>query len=141
MSEKTKEAEAVDAAVDAIKLTMALATGTLVFSAELLKEDVEIGSISKVLLVVSWCLLGISILAGALAYLSVPVMIHEGKPNIGNKFLCIPGLIHHVAFLAGVLVLGLAMVLILAAKNPKSASANSALPETAVSASTNALPK
>jgi len=113
MAEESKESKALSAAVEAVKFSLALATGTLVFSAELLKEEVRIGPPAKVLLAASWCILGISIVAGVLAYLRVPVMISEDKPGIHDKWFEWPGRIHHVAFLLGVAILGLAMICIL----------------------------
>ena len=85
MSEETKESKAVSAAVEVIKTTLALATGTLVFSAGLLKEDVEINCVAQHWLVASWFFLGVSIIAGAIAYSRIPVMINEDKPDINDR--------------------------------------------------------
>lgn len=116
MAGETKEAKALSAAVDVVKVTLALATGTLVFSAGLLRDNVKVSSAAKGLLVASWCSLGLSILAGALAYSRVPVMIADDKPDIHDKWFERPGQIHEVAFLVGVVALGIAMILILSAK-------------------------
>jgi len=102
--------------VDVLKLTLTLATGTLVFSAGLLKEQVDVGTASKSLLISSWCSLGLSILAGALAYLRVPVMINRNRSDIKDEWFEIPGRVHHVAFLLGVTALGTAMIIIMLAK-------------------------
>ena len=40
-------------------------------------------------------------------------MIAVGKPDIEDKFFERPGQIHHIAFLLGVVALGVAMILIL----------------------------
>jgi len=116
MSEETNKAKAVSSATDVMKVTMALATGTLVFSAELLKEDVSIGLTAKVFLVASWCFLCTSIIAGALSYMRVPVMISEDNLDIHDKLFSSPGRIHHLSFLVGVIVLGITMILILIGK-------------------------
>lgn len=113
MNGQTNKAAGVSAAVDVLKYTLTLATGSLVFSASLLKEDVVITCVGKYLLGVSWCCLGCSIVAGALAFSRVPVMIAEGNADINDKWFKWPGRIHHIAFLVGVLVLGSAMTLIL----------------------------
>jgi len=52
MAEETKEAKSLASAVDALKATIAIATGTLVFSAGLLKENVQLTCAGKLLLVV-----------------------------------------------------------------------------------------
>jgi len=116
MAEETKEEKSLTAAIDAHKATLALATGTLVFSAGLLKEKLNFSCPAKWLLGISWCLLGVSIVAGLLVHLRVPVMIAEGKPNIYDKWFEIPGRIHHTAFVFGVVLLGVAMIVILVAE-------------------------
>jgi hypothetical protein len=116
MSEETKESKSLSAAIEAHKATLALATGTLVFSVQLLKEEIHFGCVGKWLLGSSWCLLGVSIIAGLLVHLRVPVMIFEDKPNIYDKWFEIPGRIHHTAFIFGVILLGIAMIVILIAK-------------------------
>lgn len=93
-----------------------IATGTLVFSAGLLKEDIQLGCAGKWLLGISWFCLGISIITGSVAQLRVPVMIAEDKPNIADKWFEPPGRIHHIAFVLGVVFLGAAMIAILSAK-------------------------
>jgi hypothetical protein len=113
---KISHESALNAAIEVIKVTITLATGTLVFSAQLLKEDVCISPVGKCWLFFSWVLLGCSIISGALAYARVPVMINEGKPNIKDGYFEWPGLIHHITFLGGVVVLGIAMTLILYTK-------------------------
>jgi len=116
MAEETKEAKSLASAVDALKATIAIATGTLVFSAGLLKENVQLTCAGNLLLATSWVCLGVSIVAGTLAHLRVPVMIAEDKPDIADKWFKPPGRIHHVAFVFGVVFLGAAMIVILAAK-------------------------
>lgn len=116
MAHETDKAKALAAGVDVLKVTLTLATGTLVFSAGLLTEKVKVGTASKYLLVFSWCSLGISILAGALAYMRVPVMIAEGKCDIEDGWFKRPGQVHNVAFLLGVIALGIAMIMILSAE-------------------------
>jgi hypothetical protein len=116
MPDETKEAKSLTAAVDAHKTTLALATGTLVFSVGLLKENLHFSCWAKWLLGISWCLLGVSIVAGSLVHLRVPMMIAEDKPNIHDQLFEIPGKIHHTAFVFGVILLGVAMIVILAAK-------------------------
>ena len=113
MAEETKEAKSLTAAVEAHKTTLALATGTLVFSAGLLKEKIEFSCLAKWLLAICWCFLGVSIVAGAIAHLRVPVMISENKPNIADKWFSRPGQIHHITFIFGVVLLGAAMITIL----------------------------
>ncbi|SRR6266496_513973 len=116
MAEETKEAKSLTAAVNAHKATLALATGTLVFSAGLLKENIKFTCSSKWLLGISWCFLGVSIIAGLLVHLRVPIMIAEDKQDIHDRLFGIPGQIHHIAFVLGVVLLGIAMIVILAAK-------------------------
>lgn len=116
MPDETNKAKALTAAVDVLKVTLTLATGTLVFSAGLLKENVTVSTASKYLLEFSWFALGVSVAAGALAYSRVPVMIGDGQPNIEDQRFKTPGMIHHIAFFLGVTALGVAMIVILSAK-------------------------
>jgi hypothetical protein len=116
MADPTHKDKSLAAAVDVLKATLAIATGTLVFSAGLLKENIQFTYGAKWLLGTSWCCLGISIIAGSLAQLRVPIMIDEKNPDIRDKWFKTPGQIHHVSFLFGVVCLGAAMTLILSAK-------------------------
>jgi hypothetical protein len=116
MAEETKEAKSLASAAEVLKATLVVATGTLVFSAGLLKENIHLSCLGKWLLGISWFCLGISIVTGSVAHLRVPVMIAEDKPDIHDKWFKSPGQIHHIAFIFGVIFLGAAMIAILATK-------------------------
>jgi len=113
MAEETREERALAAATEAVKLTLGLATGALVFSAGLLKEDVQLGHSARCLMAWSWGLLSLAIIAGTLAYLRVPVKTTEGNYDLHDPWFAVPGVAHHLSFLAGMVALGLAMVDIL----------------------------
>jgi len=91
MGDDSDQSKSLASAVDVIKATLAIATGTLVFSASLLKEQITFGCAAKWLLGISWSFLGVSIIAGTIAQLRVPVMISEGKPDIADQWFKIPG--------------------------------------------------
>lgn len=103
-------------ATEAVKVTLALATGTLVFSAELLKESISMNNATKYLLVFSWIFLGISIVFGVFAYSRIPVMLKENNLDITDKYFEFFGRTHQITFMCGVILLGIAMIIILFAK-------------------------
>jgi hypothetical protein len=111
-----REEKALATATEVIKLTMTLATGSLVFSAGILKEALSISDGGKMCLVVAWVSLGTSVICGALAYSRVPIMIAKGKQDLEDIYFIIPGRLHQIAFLIGVIALGLAMLSTLAQK-------------------------
>ena len=67
----------LEKAADFVNYLLALGTGALVFSAELIKKDYPMSPAARVLILVSWSLLAISILGGMFAYMRIPVMLSE----------------------------------------------------------------
>jgi hypothetical protein len=102
--------------VDLLKFTIALATGSLVFSAALLTEDIKLNCWAKCCLFLSWLALATSAAAGALAYMRIPMLIAKRDFNMRDKFMEIPGRIHHISFVIGILSLGVALVIALIKK-------------------------
>ena len=130
MSADDKKFKALDTALDAVKFTLGLATGALVFSVELLKEQIKLTTFAKCFLLTSWTLFAISIVAGLFVFFRVPKMIEANISNLADPLFERPGKLHHVAFLFAVLALGVAMVIILAGKTDleKTPSKTPALP-------------
>lgn len=102
--------------VDLLKFTIALATGALVFSAGLLTEDIKLNCGAKFCLFLSWLALATSASAGVLAYMRIPMLIAKRKFNMRDKFMEIPGRIHHISFIVGIISLGVALVIALVKK-------------------------
>jgi hypothetical protein len=109
--------EGLAATMEVLKYTLALGTGALVFGGGLVGEKVALSPVAAQFLVASWLLLGLSVAAGALAYARIPVMLAETNYDLEDKFLIWPGRIHHVAFLLGMLALGLALAIAVFAKS------------------------
>jgi hypothetical protein len=103
----------LEKAADFVNYLLALGTGALVFSAELLKKDYPMSAAARVLILLSWCLLGISIIGGILAYMRIPVMLSEQKYDLEDKYMIWPGRFQQLAFLLGILLLGIALGILL----------------------------
>lgn len=113
---KLNSEEGLKQVIGLLKFTLALATGALVFSAGLLTEDIQINSPAKCFLLFSWIGLAISAAAGVLAYMRIPMLIAEQNFDMRDKFMEIPGRVHHISFLVGLLSLGGALVIALMSK-------------------------
>jgi len=92
---------------------LALSTGTLVFSAGLLLEKIEPSSIDKLLISASWVVLTVSILTGVISFSRIPMLIAAQKYDVNDKYMVIPGMIHQLTLLLGVLLLGVALIKLL----------------------------
>lgn len=114
--EQVKSEEGLKQIVDLLKFTIALATGSLVFSAGLLTEDIKLNCLAKFCLFLSWLALAISAAAGVLAYMRIPMLIANQDFNMRDKFMEIPGRIHHISLVVGVLSLGVALIIALIKK-------------------------
>jgi hypothetical protein len=98
---------------DFVNYLLALATGALVFSAELVKKDYPMSPAARVLILVSWCLLAVSILGGMLAYMRIPVMLSERNYNLEDKYMTWPGRAQQLAFLFAIVFLGCGLAILL----------------------------
>jgi len=108
--------KALESAAEVIKFTVALATGTLVFSTQLVTGDTPLQGVAKVFLFLSWIALVISITSGTLAYSRIPVQIHEQNSDIHNMWFVIPGLVHQFSFILGIVNLGVSLLIVLVLK-------------------------
>jgi hypothetical protein len=79
--EQLRSEDGLKQIVDLLKFTLALATGSLVFSAGLLKEDIKLNCCAKCFLFVSWVALATSAAAGVLAYMRIPMLIAKKDFN------------------------------------------------------------
>lgn len=98
---------------DFVNYILALATGALVFSAELIKKDYPMSLVARDFILASWFLLGVSIACGILAYMRIPVMLSEANHDLEDKFMTIPGKFQQGAFFLGMLFLGFALAILL----------------------------
>jgi hypothetical protein len=103
----------LEKAADFVNYLLALGTGALVFSAELIKKDYPMSPAARVLILVSWSLLAISILGGMFAYMRIPVMLSEKNYDLEDKYMIWPGRTQQIAFLIGIPVLGFALAILL----------------------------
>jgi hypothetical protein len=99
--------------IDLLKFTLALVTGSLVFSVGLLKEDIAFNTCAKYFLLFSWLALTFSAVAGVLAYMRIPMLIANQDYSMRDKFMEIPARIHQIAFIIGLLLLGVTLVIAL----------------------------
>lgn len=103
---------ALSTAADLIKWTTAFAVAELAFSIGLVSDKLVPGSWLRWVVIASWAALAVAIAAGALVYLRIPVKQAADDYDVSNDpWFIRPGQMHHVAFAAGTLALGLAMVL------------------------------
>jgi hypothetical protein len=103
------EKSGLEKTADFVNYVLALGTGALVFSAELIKKDYPMTSGARALILVSWFLLSLSVVGGILAYMRIPVMLSEKNYDLEDKFLTPPGKIQQLAFFIGIIVLGVAL--------------------------------
>lgn len=101
------------AGAEVIKYLLALATGAIVFSAGLLTDKVALSPLAKWFILISWCVLALSVVGGILANMRVPIMLTEQNYNVEDKFLKYPGLVQQLAFVFGIVLLGFALSIIL----------------------------
>ena len=114
--EELQSEEGLKQTVDLLKFTILLATGSLVFSTGLLTEDIKLVCWAKFCLFLSWLALATSAATGALAYMRIPMLIAKQNFNMRDKFMEIPGRIHNISFVVGILSLGVALVVVLIEK-------------------------
>jgi hypothetical protein len=103
--------------IDLLKFTLALVTGTLVFSVGLLKEAIALNTCAKVFLLFSWLSLTASAAAGVLAYMRIPVLIAKQDYNFRDNRMEKHARFHQIAFIIGLLLLGVTLIIALFQKS------------------------
>lgn len=101
------------AGAEIVKYLMALATGAIVFSAGLLNDKVILPPAAKWFILISWGALAFSTLGGILASMRIPIQLSEQNYDVEDAYLKYPGLIQQLAFLLGIVLLGIALSIIL----------------------------
>jgi len=99
---------------EVVKYLTALGTGAIVFSVGLLSDKLFLPTPAKWFLFISWFVLAVSVLAGLIAGMRIPIQLSEENYNLEDKFLKYPGLIEQIAFFLGIVFLGIALTFILA---------------------------
>jgi hypothetical protein len=103
--------DGLTAAAEYVKYTLALGTGALVFSAGLLSTNtITLTPSGKVCLLLSWALFGVSIALGVFALAIVPGKLAAKTYDLNDKLLTFPTILHQVAFVSGVICLGVTLV-------------------------------
>jgi hypothetical protein len=95
---------------------LALGTGALVFGGGLVGDKIAFSPLAAGVLVVSWLLLGVSVAAGALAYARIPVKLAKSNYGLHDKYFTWPIRVNQLAFLVGMVFLGIALAVALIAK-------------------------
>jgi hypothetical protein len=103
----------LDKAGEFAKYLTALATGALVFSAELLKKDYVLPVSSRRLLLASWICLALSALCGLAALARIPIMMVEKTEDLEDRFLKWPLRGQQFFLPLGIITLGIALFLAL----------------------------
>jgi hypothetical protein len=117
--------EGLASAGELMKLTVALATGALVFGAGLVKEQLNLGIVAKFAIIFAWSCLGISAAAGIWAISAIPIMLAKSNYDLEYKDLTHPARIHQVSFMIGILALGMALAIsLLRPQKPLAATGN-----------------
>lgn len=107
------EKGAISAAGEFIKYSTAFGAGTLAFSVGLVKEQVSFSRWSKGFLILSWVFLVVSVVAGVLAYSRIPIQLAERNYNLHDKWFSVPGKVHELTFILGIIGLGVSLIVIL----------------------------
>jgi hypothetical protein len=94
-----------------IKFIVALATGSLVVSAALIANKINLSALGVVLLIISWLAFALSVGAGVIAYSKIPIKFENKDYGITNdrrlrSALAINGLM----FVAGIVCLSLGLI-------------------------------
>lgn len=111
-----RQRAALDKGGDFAKYLAALATGALVFSKDLLGKDFVITGGTRIFILVAWCLLTVSVVAGIFALARIPMMLRAGTYDLEDKYLVLPLRGQQVLCFFGVLALGGALIAILWSK-------------------------
>jgi hypothetical protein len=98
------------AATEFIKYTITLGTGTLVFSGGLVTQKVTLSWFSIIVLIISWVALAASVVAGVLAYSRIPILLAEENYDLEDRFFTLPGKVHQIGFLIGIVCLGIVLI-------------------------------
>jgi len=98
--------KSIDTAVDAMKLTIGLASGALVYIVGFVATSSLVDEGAKQTLFWSSIALLLSIIGGSLGLLRFPMMLSEGKVDLEDPEFAWPTRVHHAAFSAGVILLG-----------------------------------
>jgi hypothetical protein len=99
----------LDKAGEFAKYLTALATGALVFSAEILKKEYVLPDLSRHLILSSWGFLGLSALCGLAVLARIPVMMAEKTEDLEDKYLEWPIRGQLLFMLLGIVALGTAL--------------------------------
>jgi len=112
------EKSALISAANFLKFMVALATGSLVVSAALLANKIDLTPPGVVLLVISWAAFALSIVAGVIAYSKIPIKFANKDYDIINDArLRLALAINGLMFLAGIVCLSLALISALITSN------------------------
>ena len=103
----------LDKAGEFAKYLTALATGALVFSAELLKKDYVLPDTARHFMLASWICLTLSALFGLAALARIPMMLTEGTEDLEDDFLKWPLVGQQIFLPFGIIAIGIALVLAL----------------------------
>ena len=112
------EKSALISAANFLKFMVALATGSLVVSAALLANKIDLTPPGVVLLVISWAAFALSIVAGVIAYSKIPIKFANKDYDIINDArLRLALAINGLMFLAGIVCLSLGLISALITSN------------------------
>ena len=103
----------LDKTAEYVNYLLALGTGALVFSAELIKKDYPMTPGARILVVLAWIALASSVLLGIITYMRIPIMLSEQNYDLEDKYMIRPGRGQQITFLLGIPLLGLAMGILL----------------------------
>jgi hypothetical protein len=109
----TTSSSPLDKAGDFAKYLTALATGALVFSAELLKKDYVLPKLSRHIILGSWICLALAALFGLAALARIPMMMEEQSQDLDDALLKWPLRGQQVCLALGIIALGISLVLTL----------------------------
>jgi hypothetical protein len=104
------EKSALSSAANFVKFVVALATASLVVSAALITDQIDLSTLGIVLLILSWLALALSVLAGVIAYSKIPIKFaNKDYDLLGDRRLRSALATTGVMFVAGIVCLSLGL--------------------------------
>lgn len=117
------EKKAIDLAGDYVKVTTGLAAGALVFSIGLVPNMAGYTACGRMLIIIAWILLFLSMITGGLAQGAIPMQIARGVYDVEDPVFANTVKAHNLTFLVATLLLGAALVIVSTSEAPVEAFA------------------
>ena len=109
---------ALQAAADFVKYTVTIGAGALAFSVDLVTRNLIFGPWTERVLMFSWLVLAVSVATGVMAWSRIPIQLATQNYNLEDNYFTVPGKIHQICFVLGILAIGLAIFMYVLTRAP-----------------------